>query len=156
MQNGAKRVYAVDVGESLLHESLQNDPRIIRMENTNARYVTAQDFQEKIDGVVTDVSFISLRLIFPAIKSILGDGAKVVRVMPNTPALVGAGMTAICRDGASDEDSATASAIFSSVGETLISDQLHIDAIVGVLMEKNHLKEKEIDDIFSKTAVNQK
>lgn len=81
--NGAKRVYAVDVGESLLHESLQADTRIVRMENTNARYLTSEDFSERIDGVVTDVSFISLRLIFPPIASILQeDGEALVLIKP--------------------------------------------------------------------------
>ena len=83
LQNGAKKVYAVDVGESLLHESLLGDERIVPMENTNARYLSKADFEEPIDGVVTDVSFISLRLIFPAIKSILGDfGEAFVLIKP--------------------------------------------------------------------------
>ena len=83
LQNGAKRVYAVDVGESLLHESLLNDARIVQMDNTNARYLTKEDFAEKIDGVVTDVSFISLRLIFPVIKALLADdGYAIVLIKP--------------------------------------------------------------------------
>ena len=73
LQNGAKRIYAVDVGESLLHESIANDSRIVVMENTNARYLTAESFPERVDAIVTDVSFISLRLIFPVIKTILGQ-----------------------------------------------------------------------------------
>jgi len=56
---------------------------VIRMENTNARYLTKTDFPETIDGVVTDVSFISLRHIFPAIKRILGEqGEAIVLVKP--------------------------------------------------------------------------
>ena len=83
LQNGAAKIYAVDVGESLLHESLVGNEKIVRMENTNARYLTEADFSEPIDAVVTDVSFISLRLIFPAIKSILGeDGEAFVLIKP--------------------------------------------------------------------------
>ncbi len=83
LQNGAKKVYAIDVGESLLHESLWDNPSIVRMENTNARYLTKEDFPEQIEGVVTDVSFISLRLIFPAIQSILSEnGECVVLIKP--------------------------------------------------------------------------
>lgn len=83
LQNGAKKVYAVDVGESLLHSSLLADNRIIRMENTNARYLTDESFHEEIDVVVTDVSFISLRLIFPAIKQILSSrGDAFVLIKP--------------------------------------------------------------------------
>ena len=83
LQYGAKKVYTVDVGESLLHESLQNDPHIVQMENTNARYLKKEDFPDEIDGVVTDVSFISLRLIFPTIKAILkADGSAFVLIKP--------------------------------------------------------------------------
>ena len=83
LQNGAAKIYAVDVGESLLHESLVGSQKIVRMENTNARYLTKDDFPQRIDAVVTDVSFISLRLIFPAIKSILGDlGEAFVLIKP--------------------------------------------------------------------------
>ena len=81
--NSAKRVYAVDVGESLLHESLQSDTRIVRMENTNARYLTKTNFPERIDAVVTDVSFISLRLIFPTIADVLDEqGEALVLIKP--------------------------------------------------------------------------
>lgn len=83
LQYGAKRVYAIDVGESLLHESLQGDTRIVQMENVNARYLTKEDFPEQLDGVVADVSFISLRLIFPVIKEILReDGDAFVLIKP--------------------------------------------------------------------------
>ena len=83
LQNEAKRVYTVDVGESLLHPSLMSDSRIVQMENTNARYLTKDSFPEKIDCVVTDVSFISLRLIFPVIKDVLnGQGSAIVLIKP--------------------------------------------------------------------------
>ena len=83
LQNGAKKVYAVDVGESLLHEKIANDERVVIMENTNARYLGKKDFPDTIDGIVTDVSFISLRLIFPAIKEVLKeDGEAVVLIKP--------------------------------------------------------------------------
>ena len=83
LQCGAKKIYAVDVGESLLHETLVGDSRIVTMEHTNARYLTRSDFSDTIDGVVTDVSFISLRLIFPVIKEILSDeGDAFVLIKP--------------------------------------------------------------------------
>ena len=83
LQNAAKKIYAVDVGESLLHESLVGDERIVPMENTNARYLKKEDFADVIDGVVTDVSFISLRLIFPAIKEVLCEnGSAFVLIKP--------------------------------------------------------------------------
>lgn len=83
LQNGAKKVYAVDVGESQLHEKLRAEQRVVVMDGTNARYLTKDDFSDDIDGAVTDVSFISLRLIFPAIRAILKeDGFAVVLVKP--------------------------------------------------------------------------
>ena len=83
LQNGARKVYTVDVGESLLHESLVGNEKIVQMENTNARYLTKADFPEDINGIVADVSFISLRLIFPVIQEILGqNGEAFVLVKP--------------------------------------------------------------------------
>jgi 23S rRNA (cytidine1920-2'-O)/16S rRNA (cytidine1409-2'-O)-methyltransferase len=74
LQNGAKQVFAIDVGESLLDESLKNDVRVIEMENVNARYLQASDFPCGLDGIVADVSFISLKHIFPVISAILQEG----------------------------------------------------------------------------------
>lgn len=68
---GAERVYAVDSGTSQLHEKLKGDPRVISMENTNARYLTSEDIGEMIDLAVCDVSFISQKLILGSVKSIL-------------------------------------------------------------------------------------
>ncbi len=83
LQRGAAKVYAVDVGESLLHSSLQGDERIIPMENVNARYLTKDAFDVALDGVVADVSFISLRLIFPVIKELLkAEGNAFVLIKP--------------------------------------------------------------------------
>ena len=81
LQKGAKRVYAVDVGESLLHESLQTDMRIIKMDNTNARYLQKSDFADRLDGVVTDVSFISLRLILPVISALIDENGWAVALI---------------------------------------------------------------------------
>lgn len=83
LQNGTKKVYCVDVGESLLDRKLQNDGRIVRMENTNARYLTADDFKDELDGVVADLSFISLRLILPVLYNIIKtDGLALVLIKP--------------------------------------------------------------------------
>ena len=74
LQRGAEKIYAIDVGESLLHSSIAENPKVVIRENTNARYLTADDFDEEIDCAVTDVSFISLRLIFPAIANVVKEG----------------------------------------------------------------------------------
>ncbi len=83
LQNRAKKVYAVDVGESQLHEKIAKDSRVVVMDGTNARYLEKSDFNEDINGIVTDVSFISLRLIFPVIADLLAeDGFAVTLIKP--------------------------------------------------------------------------
>ena len=76
LRSGASRVYAVDVGESQLDGTLREDSRVIVMDRRNARYLTARDFPQQIDGVTADLSFISLTYIFPVIADILPEGGK--------------------------------------------------------------------------------
>ncbi len=71
-QRGAKKVYAIDVGESQLDKSLLNK-NVVVLDNTNARYLTKETFIEEIDGVSCDVSFISLSYILPSVKNILKE-----------------------------------------------------------------------------------
>lgn len=66
LQNGAARVYAIDVGYGILHWKLRSDPRVISMERTNARYVTA--LPEVVSLITIDASFISLRILLPVVK----------------------------------------------------------------------------------------
>ena len=77
LKGGAIKVYAVDVGYGQLAWSLRTDPRVISMERTNARYLTPEIITEKLDLAVIDVSFISLKLVLPAIKSLLKDCGEV-------------------------------------------------------------------------------
>jgi len=67
LKNGAAKVYAIDVGYGQLDASLRNDPRVVNREKVNARYLAASDFDDAIDFVTIDVSFISLKLILPAV-----------------------------------------------------------------------------------------
>ncbi len=69
LQHGAGRVYAVDVGQGILHWKLRNDPRVVVMEKTNARNLTG--LPEKMDLVTVDVSFISVRTILPVMVNLL-------------------------------------------------------------------------------------
>ena len=71
LKHGAAHVFCVDVGESQLDESLISDSRVTVMDNTNARFLNPEDFSRPLDGVTADLSFISLRLVLPAIKRIL-------------------------------------------------------------------------------------
>lgn len=74
LQHGAKKVYCVDVGSSQLDRTLASDPRVCVMDRTNARFLTKESFPEPIDGVTADLSFISLRLILPAVFGYLKEG----------------------------------------------------------------------------------
>lgn len=77
LQNGAKKVYAVDVGYGQLDWKLRNDPRVVCMERTNARYLTHEKIPEELDFASIDVSFISLKLIFPALYGLLREGGEI-------------------------------------------------------------------------------
>ena len=67
LQEGAKRVHAIDVGYGQLHEKLRGDPRVISRERVNARCLTHEDLPEPVNAVVIDVSFISLRHVLPSV-----------------------------------------------------------------------------------------
>ncbi|NLL52362.1 MAG: TlyA family RNA methyltransferase [Peptococcaceae bacterium] len=83
LQNGAQKVYAIDVGYGQLAWKLRNDKRVVCLERTNARYLQEQSLPEKIDIVVCDVSFISVTKIFPAIFSLLKpEGETLVLIKP--------------------------------------------------------------------------
>ena len=77
LQNGAKKVYAVDVGYGQLDWKLRNDARVVCMERTNARYLTHEEIPEELDFASVDVSFISLKLIFPALHGLLREGGEI-------------------------------------------------------------------------------
>ena len=78
LQNGAVKVYAVDVGYGQLAWKLRSDERVVCMERTNIRYVTPEDLPETADMAVIDVSFISLAIVLPAVKRLIKEGAEVV------------------------------------------------------------------------------
>ena len=78
LQNGAAKVYAVDVGYGQLAWSLRSDSRVVCLERTNARYLSRQEVPEEPDFSSVDVSFISLKLILPAIAGVLREGGRVV------------------------------------------------------------------------------
>lgn len=78
LQRGAQKVYAVDVGYGQLAWTLRSDPRVICMERTNVRYLTPEVISEALDFASIDVSFISLKLILPAIRALLRESGSVV------------------------------------------------------------------------------
>ena len=78
LQNGAKKVYAVDVGYGQLAYSLRTDERVVNLERTNFRYVTKTQIPEELDFCSVDVSFISLSLIFPVMRTLLKEQGTAV------------------------------------------------------------------------------
>lgn len=77
LQNGARKVYAVDVGYGQLAWSLRSDERVVCLERTNARYLTSEQIPEPLDFASIDVSFISLKLILPALRPLMAEGGQV-------------------------------------------------------------------------------
>ena len=78
LQKGAKKVFAIDVGYGQLAWKIRSDPRVVTMERTNIRYVTPEQLGEPLDLSVVDVSFISLKLVLPAIQALLKPTGQVV------------------------------------------------------------------------------
>ena len=78
LQQGAQKVFAIDVGYGQLDWKIRSDERVVVMERTNIRYVTPQDLGEPLDLSVVDVSFISLNIVLPAIKALLKPTGQVL------------------------------------------------------------------------------
>ncbi|QGU95158.1 TlyA family rRNA (cytidine-2'-O)-methyltransferase [Clostridium bovifaecis] len=81
LQNGAKKVFSIDVGYGQFAWKLRTDPRVICMERTNARYLTTEDIGEYVNFASIDVSFISLKKIIPAIINLLTDRGEIVALI---------------------------------------------------------------------------
>lgn len=81
LQNGAKTVFALDVGKGLLDWKLRNDSRVVVTEEFNARFLSPKTVPEKIQVATVDVSFISLTLILPPLKSVLAENADVIALV---------------------------------------------------------------------------
>ena len=77
LENGAEKVIALDVGTNILHQRLRDNDKVVVMENTDFRFVESEKIQEA-NLIVTDVSFISLKMIFPKIIEVFGKGIEVV------------------------------------------------------------------------------
>ncbi|MDD5209948.1 MAG: TlyA family RNA methyltransferase [Elusimicrobiales bacterium] len=81
LQEGALKVYAVDVGEGQIHEKIKTDPRVVFMPETNARFLGPELFPEKPELCAIDVSFISLRLILGPVFSVMAPGGEVIALV---------------------------------------------------------------------------
>lgn len=81
LQNGAKKVYAVDVGYGQLDWKLRTDERVINIERTNIRYFTLSDLGEKVDIITIDVSFISTAKVFPVVVELVKDEGLIISLI---------------------------------------------------------------------------
>ena len=117
LRRGASKVYAIDVGYGQLHVTLRQDPRVVVMERTNARYLHGPDLPEPLDLAVVDASFIGLAKLLPAIRELLRPAGEVVAlVKPQFEAgadRVGKG--GVVRDDAVREE--VAAAVIDAAGE---------------------------------------
>lgn len=78
LQNGAKKVYSIDVGYGQLDWKLRQDERVVCMERTNVRYVKTEDIGEEIDFASIDVSFISLKIVLPVVKELVKEKGEII------------------------------------------------------------------------------
>lgn len=81
LKNGAAKVYAVDVGYGQLDWSLRQDPRVVVMERTNARYLTPENITDVAEVITIDVSFISLKKILPPLKALLKESGSIIALI---------------------------------------------------------------------------
>ena len=78
LRNGASHVYAIDVGYGQFDWKLRNDPRVVNMEKVNVRYLDPETIETPVDFISIDVSFISLKLVFPVAAGLLGENGSLV------------------------------------------------------------------------------
>lgn len=125
LQHGARKVYAVDVGKGLLHERLRADPRVVVREGENARFLSAASFDEPIDVVVVDASFIGLgALLEPIAASLAPGGALCALVKPQFEA----GRDAVTRGRGVIRDEAVRAAAIERVRAALAAHRLSLIA----------------------------
>jgi 23S rRNA (cytidine1920-2'-O)/16S rRNA (cytidine1409-2'-O)-methyltransferase len=95
LQRGAAKVYAIDVGKGILHWKLRNDPRLVVMEDTNARYV--ESLPEPVALVTVDASFISLKILMPVVKKRIGPNTPIPPSLPGKGGAGGIGILALIK-----------------------------------------------------------
>lgn len=121
LQNGAQKVYALDVGHSQLDESLIADSRVVNMEKTNIRAADVSMFDERLDFIATDVSFISLKLVLPKIYELLREnGEACVLIKPQFEA----GKENISKNGIVKK---------SSVHKNILNDMIAFSKEIGLI-----------------------
>ena len=128
LQHGASKVYAIDSGSAQLDDKLKNDPRVISMENVNARYLTSSDLPELCDVCVMDVSFISQTLIHGSVFQILKDGGYFISLIKPQ---FEAGKTNVSKGGIVKDEKARIYAIERVIASTALHKFEFIDRIIS-------------------------
>ena len=119
LKNGAKKIYAIDVGYGQLAWSIRNDPRVVVMERTNIRNVTAEQVPDQPDLAAIDVSFISLKLVFPVLRSIMAPSAEICcLIKPQFEA----GREKVGKKGVVKEAATHVEVLENVIGYALVSD----------------------------------
>jgi 23S rRNA (cytidine1920-2'-O)/16S rRNA (cytidine1409-2'-O)-methyltransferase len=116
LSRGAQRVYAIDVGYGQLHERMRKDPRVVVMERTNARHLTAGALPEPLDWIVIDASFIGLSKLLPAAYALLRAAGEVVALIKPQFEV---GKAAVGKRGVVRDEQARADAIARAVSEAV-------------------------------------
>ena len=157
LQNGAKKVYAVDVGYGQLAWTLRNDPRVVTMERTNIRYVAPDALSEKPELAVIDVSFISLSIVLPVIHKLLTENAQVIcLIKPQFEAGRGkVGKKGVVREPdthkevlhAFTENAANSGFILQGLSHSPVKGPKGNIEFLGYLTTKGEAKEIDIDSI---------
>ncbi|MBR6329260.1 MAG: TlyA family RNA methyltransferase [Lachnospiraceae bacterium] len=156
LQNGAAKVYAIDVGHGQLDWKLRNDDRVVCMEKTNFRYVTNEQISEPVDFASCDVSFISLSKILPAAYPLLKDGGEMVcLIKPQFEAgREKVGKKGVVRDPKVHEE--VIEAVFSYAAENgfriLGLDHSPVKGPEGNIEYLLHLKKAEVPDMQDKES----
>ena len=157
LQNGAAKVYSIDVGRGQLDWKLRNDPRVVCMEKTNMRYVTPDDIGEAVDFVSIDVSFISLsKLLIPVRDCLKEEGQVVCLIKPQFEAgREKVGKKGVVRDRKVHEEVICQVMDYaSSIGFSLRNlDYSPIKGPEGNIEYLLHLKKSQEPDNVDKTAI---
>lgn len=153
LQNGAIKVYSVDVGHGQLDWKLRQDERVVCMEKTNIRYVVPEDIQEKADFVSIDVSFISLTKVLLPVRNLMTEGAEMVcLIKPQFEAgREKVGKKGVVRDAAVHEEVIEkVTAYAGSIGlEPLHLEFSPIKGPEGNIEYLLHLKKREEGSVFT-------
>lgn len=122
LQNGAKKVFSIDVGYGQFAWKLRTDPRVVCMERTNIRYVTTEQLGEQADFASIDVSFISINKIMPAVLSLIKESGEVVSLIKPQ---FEAGREKVGKKGVVREKS-THIEVINKIVENLIKENINI------------------------------